>query len=362
MTAIAGPEPLLKIDSIVTEFSTITGPLRAVNGASYHVMPGESVGIVGESGSGKSVTVMSLLGLLPSSARVVSGSAWFAGKDLLALRPKQLEPIRGRDIGLIFQDPMTALNPVMTVGKQIAEALRQHHHEMSAKSAMRRTVDLLGEVGIPQPRQRAGQYPHEYSGGMRQRAMIAMAMANRPRLIIADEPTTALDVTIQAQILDLLRSVQQETGAALIFITHDLGVIAEMTNRVVVMYAGRVAETADVDSIFHDSRHPYTRGLLDSLPRLAARSGDLPVIPGQPPNPQYLPEGCSFRTRCGRSAGRPECGVRPELLQVAPRVRVGTNARGPVVATDGGQSESTTTGHLASCHFANEDVLMEAPA
>jgi peptide/nickel transport system ATP-binding protein/oligopeptide transport system ATP-binding protein len=197
---------------------------------------------------------------------------------------------------------------------------------------------------------------------MRQRAMIAMAMANRPRLIIADEPTTALDVTIQAQILDLLRVVQQETGAALIFITHDLGVIAEMTDRVVVMYAGRVVETAHVDSIFHDPRHPYTRGLLESLPRLAARSGDLPVIPGQPPNPQHLPEGCTFRPRCRRSAGRIECDVRPELRPVASVEHSGadTLTEGPAATT--GPSEVTPAVHLAACHFADENVMTEVPS
>ncbi len=326
-------EPLLRIDSLVTEFQTESGILRAVNGASYAVMPGESLGIVGESGSGKSVTAMSVLGLLPPTAEVVSGSAWFNGRDLLTLPEKELERIRGRDIGLIFQDPMTALNPVMTIGRQIAEALQRHHQGMSRRAAMRRTVELLREVEIPLPEQRVNQYPHEFSGGMRQRAMIAMAMANRPRLIIADEPTTALDVTIQAQILALLRTVQQETGAALIFITHDLGVIAEIADRVVVMYAGRVVETADVDSLFHDAKHPYTCGLLNSLPRLSRQVADLPVIPGQPPNPQHPPEGCAFRPRCARSGGRIECWVRPELLPVA----------------RGGATE-----HLAACHFADE--------
>jgi peptide/nickel transport system ATP-binding protein/oligopeptide transport system ATP-binding protein len=324
--------PLLDIDSLVTEFRTESGLLRAVNGASYRVMPGESVGVVGESGSGKSVTVMSVLGLLPPTARTVSGSAWFGGRDLLTLRAKEMEDIRGREIGLIFQDPMTALNPVMTIGRQIAEALQRHHGDMSRRAALRRAVDLLGEVGIPKPEQRAGQYPHEFSGGMRQRAMIAMAMANRPRLIIADEPTTALDVTIQAQILDLVRTVQQETGAALIFITHDLGVIAEMVDRVVVMYAGRAMEAATVDGLFHDPRHPYTCGLLDSLPRLSARTAELPVIPGQPPNPQHLPAGCEFLPRCARSNGRAECAVRPDLAVV------------PNAPDD----------HLAACHFSDE--------
>ncbi|PZF86688.1 ABC transporter ATP-binding protein [Jiangella anatolica] len=306
-------EPLLSIDEIVTEFRVEGGVVRAVNGVSLDVRPGETVGVVGESGSGKSVTMMSALGLLPGHGRVVAGHARFRGRDLVGLAERELERIRGREIGLVFQDPMTAFNPVMTVGEQIAEGLRRHQAGLSRRAAGARVVELLAEVGIPAPERRARQYPHEFSGGMRQRAMIAMAMANRPALIIADEPTTALDVTIQAQILDLLGRVQQETEAALIMITHDLGVIAEMTERVVVMYAGRVVETADVDTVFHEARHPYTRGLLRSLPRLDHRVAELPAIGGQPPNPQALPPGCSYRPRCPLNQGRDECLTRPEL-------------------------------------------------
>jgi oligopeptide transport system ATP-binding protein len=326
---VTGVEPLLSIRDLHTEFDTISGPVRAVNGVSYDVLPGQTVGVVGESGSGKSVTVMSVLGLLPPSARVVGGSAMFGGNDLVKLRERQLERVRGGEIGLIFQDPMTALNPVMTVGRQIGEGLVRHTPGMRRGAAQRAAAELLAEVGIPDPALRARQYPHEFSGGMRQRAMIAMAMACRPRLLIADEPTTALDVTIQAQILDLLRRVQRETGSALIFITHDLGVIAEMAERVVVMYAGRVVEVSDVDTVFHGSAHPYTRALLGSLPRIEERVDDLVAIPGQPPNPQHLPEGCSFRPRCPLSHGRAECFTEPPLLEVG-------------------------TDHRSACHFSAE--------
>ncbi|MER7273073.1 ABC transporter ATP-binding protein [Dactylosporangium sp. NPDC000244] len=329
--------PLLSVTGLVTEFGVHGGVVPAVNGVSFDVYPGETVGIVGESGSGKSVTVMSALGLLPSTGRVVAGRAEFGGRDLLALREQDLQHVRGKEIGLVFQDPMTALNPVMTVGAQVAEGLRRHQEGLTRRAAAARTVELLAEVGIPDPKRRARQYPHEFSGGMRQRAMIAIAMANRPRLIIADEPTTALDVTIQAQILDLLRRVQAETGAALMMITHDLGVIAEMTRRVIVMYAGRVVETADVDATFHAARHPYTRALLQSLPKLYHRVEELPAIGGQPPNPQHLPDGCAFRPRCARSNGREACLTRPELFETGP-------------------------GHRAACHFHAETVEEEVSA
>lgn len=322
-------EPLLSIENLVTEFRVEGGVIPAVNGAGYQVLPGETVGVVGESGSGKSVTVASALGLLPSSGRVVSGHAWFEGQDLLAMPEKELEQVRGRDIGLVFQDPMTALNPVMTVGEQIAESLRRHSPGSSRRATAKKVVELLAEVGIPSPQTRVRQYPHQFSGGMRQRAMIAMAMANRPRLIIADEPTTALDVTIQAQILDLLRRVQKEHDAALVMITHDLGVIAEMTERVVVMYAGRVVEVAGVEDIFHQPRHPYTRSLLRSLPRLGERRDELPAIGGQPPDPRRLPPGCAFRPRCDLSAQREECGNQPPLVSVG-------------------------VGHESACHFHGE--------
>ena len=327
-------DPLLRIDGLVTEFQTHSGVVTAVAGASYHVDRGETLGVVGESGSGKSVAVASILGLLPrASSRVRSGTAMFDGRDLLAMSETELRRVRGAEIGLIFQDPMTAFNPVMTVGAQIAESLREHG-DYSRRAAKARVEDLLAEVGIPDPARRARQYPHEFSGGMRQRAMIAMAIANRPALIIADEPTTALDVTVQAQILDLLQSIQEEHNAAMIMITHDFGVIAEVAERVVVMYSGRVVESADVDTTFHAPRHPYTSGLLHSLPVVDHRVDDLPTIGGQPPNPLHMPAGCSFAPRCDRSGGRAECGVEPSLVEVA-------------------------DGHAVACHFQHEAVTME---
>ena len=328
-------EALLRIDGLVTEFQTHSGVVTAVAGASYHVNRGETLGVVGESGSGKSVAVASILGLLPAaSSRIRSGTAMFDGRDLLAMSESELRRVRGAEIGLIFQDPMTAFNPVMTVGAQIAESLREHG-DYSRRAAKARVAELLAEVGIPDPARRANQYPHEFSGGMRQRAMIAMAIANRPALIIADEPTTALDVTVQAQILDLLQSIQQEHNAAMIMITHDFGVIAEVAERVVVMYSGRVVESADVDTAFHGPRHPYTSGLLHSLPVVNQRVENLPTIGGQPPNPLHMPTGCSFAPRCDRSDGRVECNEEPSLAEVS-------------------------VGHRVACHFQEEAVMIEA--
>lgn len=273
---------LLSLQSVVTEFRTESGTVRGVDGVSYDVRPGECLGVVGESGSGKSVTMMSALGLLPPSAVVRGGHAYFAGDDLLAESERELSRRRGRDIGVIFQDPMTALNPVMTVGEQIAESIRRHDRRLSRQAVRARVHELLSDVGIADAPRRARQYPHQFSGGMRQRVMIAIAIANRPKLIIADEPTTALDVTIQAQILDLLVRVREEVGASLVLITHDLGVIAEMADRVVVMYGGRVVEQAPVDALFHDTRHPYTQSLLASLPRMDQSTERLAVV-GAPP-------------------------------------------------------------------------------
>ena len=328
-------EPLLQIEGLVTEFQTHSGVVTAVAGASYHVDRGETLGVVGESGSGKSVAVASILGLLPTgSARIRSGTAMFDGRDLLAMSESELRRVRGAEIGLIFQDPMTAFNPVMTVGAQIAESLREHG-QYSRRAAKAHVAELLAEVEIPDPARRARQYPHEFSGGMRQRAMIAMAIANRPALIIADEPTTALDVTVQAQILDLLQTIQKEHNAAMIMITHDFGVIAEVAERVVVMYSGRVVESADVDTVFHAPRHPYTSGLLNSLPVVNQRVVNLPTIGGQPPNPLHMPTGCSFAPRCDRSGGRTECSVEPSLVEVS-------------------------VGHGVACHFQKEAVMIEA--
>jgi oligopeptide/dipeptide ABC transporter ATP-binding protein len=311
-------EPLLSIRGLVTEFSTSDGVVHAVDGVSYDVHPGETLGVVGESGSGKSVTVMSILRLIPQPpGRIAAGEIWLEDRNLLDLDEDELREVRGREIAMIFQDPMTSLNPVLTVGSQIAEAIQTHDKQVAEAEARRRVVELLELVGVPNAAARFGQYPHEYSGGMRQRAMIAMAIANRPKILIADEPTTALDVTIQAQVLQVLKTAQEETQAGTILITHDLGVIAEMADRVVVMYGGKVVETGTVDDIFHHPSHPYTLGLLSSLPRAGKQVERLAPIPGQPPSLINLPAGCSFHPRCRMSQGRDRCRTEvPELLQL----------------------------------------------
>ncbi|MBG6088648.1 ABC transporter ATP-binding protein [Actinomadura viridis] len=315
----AGPVngPLLEIEDLVVDFATDEGVVRAVDGAGYAVAPGETLGVVGESGSGKSVTAMSALGLIKPPGRVVSGRVVFDGVDLRTLSPRELRRLRGGRIAMIFQDPMTALNPVMSIGAQLSEALRLHRQDLSRRGARERAAELLSLVGVPGARRRLRQYPHEFSGGMRQRAMIAMAMANDPDLLIADEPTTALDVTVQAQVLDLLRLTRRETGAATVLITHDLGVVAEMADRVVVMYAGRVVEHGPVAAIFGAPRHPYTRGLLRSLPRLDDDSEELTPIPGSPPGPGETAAGCPFAPRCpmARDLCREE---RPEPVATGP--------------------------------------------
>ncbi|TDC52754.1 ABC transporter ATP-binding protein [Jiangella ureilytica] len=301
-------EPILSVRDLVTEFDTRDGVVHAVEGVSFDLYPGEAIGIVGESGSGKSVTSMSILGLVQRPhGQVVSGEVVYEGRDLLKVSPQELRAIRGRDIAMIFQDPMTSLNPVISVGKQIRECLRTKNPGMSRSALRRRSVELLDLVGVPDPGRRVGQYPHEYSGGMRQRAMIAMAIANAPKVLIADEPTTALDVTIQAQVLDVLRTAQAETNAATVLITHDLGLVAEFASRVVVMYGGRVVETGDVESIFAEPRHPYTVGLLSSLPRLDTNLKQLSPIPGQPPSAVNRPPGCPFNPRCRLRQDRAIC-------------------------------------------------------
>jgi oligopeptide/dipeptide ABC transporter ATP-binding protein len=295
---VAVSEPLLRVDDLQVAFATERGTIHAVNGVSFEIATGETLGIVGESGCGKSVTALALLGLLPRAGRVTGGSGWFVGRDLLALSDADLRRIRGREIGMIFQDPMTSLNPVLTIGLQIREALVAHFG-MSKATAERRAAELLDQVGIPNPSARLGDYPHQFSGGMRQRAMIAMALACQPKLLIADEPTTALDVTIQAQILDLLRSLVVEHDTSLILITHDLGVVAGMCEDVNVMYAGTLVETASADDLFASPRHRYTLGLLQSVPRLdVARSQKLQPIQGQPRNMLSAPASCPFAPRC----------------------------------------------------------------
>jgi oligopeptide/dipeptide ABC transporter ATP-binding protein len=289
---------LLEVRGLRTEFRTEDGGFAAVDGVSFELAPGEVLGIVGESGSGKSVTALSILRLIPSPpGRITKGEILFEGKDLLSLSERQMRAIRGGDISMIFQEPMTSLNPVFNIGEQIIETIR-HHESVSKRMALERAVELLDLVGIPSPRERLSEYPHQLSGGMRQRVMIAIALSCQPKLLLADEPTTALDVTIQAQILELLRSLQAELGMAVILITHDLGVIAEFAHRAIVMYAGKVVEHASVELLFERPMHPYTEGLLASLPVLDEDQGRLRAIPGIVPSPFGLPSGCRFGPRC----------------------------------------------------------------
>jgi oligopeptide transport system ATP-binding protein len=291
-------EPLLSVENLHVEFWTSRGTVYAVNGVSFDIAAGQTIGIVGESGSGKSVTSLALLGILARAGRVTGGRAIFGGRDLVTLSDSELRKVRGREIAMIFQDPMTSLNPVLTVGRQIREAL-ETHFGMEEQEANKRAVELLDQVGIPSARQRLEDYPHQFSGGMRQRAMIAMALACEPKLLIADEPTTALDVTIQAQILDLLRTIVAERETALMLITHDLGVVAGMCERVYVMYAGTFVETGSARQIFARPRHPYTYGLLESIPRLdTGRKQRLQPIRGAPRNMLTPPDNCPFHPRC----------------------------------------------------------------
>jgi oligopeptide transport system ATP-binding protein len=313
----ASRQPLLSVQDLRVEFWTSRGTIYAVNGISFDIAPGETLGIVGESGCGKSVTALSLLGILPRAGKVRSGSALFGGRDLLKLSDSELRSVRGREIAMIFQDPMTSLNPVLTIGRQLREAL-ETHFDMNRKEATERVVELVDRVGIPSARERIKDYPHQFSGGMRQRAMIAMALACKPKLLIADEPTTALDVTIQAQILDLLRELVAEEDAALILITHDLGVVAGMCERVNVMYAGMFMETGSARQLFAKPRHPYTLGLLQSIPRLdATRKTTLQPIPGNPRDMLAPPAACPFQPRCRYEVEASSQEV-PPLLEIEP--------------------------------------------
>jgi oligopeptide/dipeptide ABC transporter ATP-binding protein len=291
-------EPLLSLRHLVTAFETDEGYFRAVDDISFDVLPGRTLGIVGESGCGKSVASMSIMRLIPSPPGVIErGEALLQGRDLFQLSESEMRRLRGNVISMIFQEPMTSLNPVYKVGTQIVEAIRLHQ-KVSRRAARARAIELLDLVGIPAPAERIDSYPHTLSGGMRQRAMIAMALACEPRLLIADEPTTALDVTIQSQILDLLRSLQDELGMSIIFISHDLGVMAELAHEIAVMYAGKIVEHAETRSLFRKPRHPYTRGLLRSLPSARNRGGRLLTIPGIVPDLRTLPPGCRFQDRC----------------------------------------------------------------
>jgi oligopeptide/dipeptide ABC transporter ATP-binding protein len=332
------PEPLLSIKNLAVEFKTDDGIVHAVDDITYDVLPGETLGIVGESGSGKSVSTMSILGLIPvPPGRIASGTAMFKGKDLLTRSKKELQQVRGDEVAMIFQDPMTSLNPVLTVGFQLGEAIKTHYPKETDDAIKARVIELLGLVGVPNPAARYDQYPHEFSGGMRQRAMIAMSIANSPSLLIADEPTTALDVTIQAQVLEVMKTVQAATHAATILITHDLGIVAELCDRVLVMYGGRIVEEGDIHTIFAAPRHPYTIGLMNSLPKLTEDEEWLQPIPGQPPSLINRPSGCAFHPRCFLSQGRAPCREDvPEL-----------------VAMD-------DEGHMAACHFADELINVKS--
>ncbi|MFN2433404.1 MAG: ABC transporter ATP-binding protein [Gemmatimonadota bacterium] len=292
------PESLLEVRDLKTHFTTEEGVARAVDGVSFAIRPHETLGVVGESGCGKSVTALSVLRLIPQPpGRIVDGEILFQGRDLVHLSEGEMRRIRGNEISMIFQEPMSSLNPVFTVGDQISEAILLHQG-VSRGEARTRTVEMLKRVGIPSPETRVDEYPHQLSGGMRQRVMIAMALSCNPSLLIADEPTTALDVTIQAQILELLNGLQADLGMAVMLITHDLGVIAETAHRVVVMYAGLVVEEADVVPLFDEAKHPYTRGLLDSIPKLTERTPRLATIPGTVPNPLERAPGCPYANRC----------------------------------------------------------------
>ena len=289
--------PLLSLRDVDISFGSGARPLRVVSGVSFDIAPGEAVGLVGESGSGKSLTSLATMRLLAEPPARVTGEITFDGRDLLKLPKSEMPALRGRDIAMIFQEPMSSLNPVMTVEAQIAEAIRLHE-PLSRSACRERVLDLLSLVGIPDPESRLRSYPHQFSGGMRQRVMIAIAVACNPRLLIADEPTTALDVTIQAQVLDLMRDVRRTLGTAVLMISHDLGVIAELCERVVVMYAGRVVEDADIASLFEDPQHPYTQGLLRAVPSLDAHADRLYQIPGSVPPAGTIRKGCPFAARC----------------------------------------------------------------
>ena len=301
----------LELRDVSVHFPTDDGLVKAVDGLSFSVDRGQTIGIVGESGSGKSVTSQAILGLHRRTRARTSGSILLDGEDLMTVSNERIRQLRGGKLAMIFQDPLSAMHPYYTVGSQIVEGIRIHHSDLSKSAAKSRTIDLLDRVGIPNPKKRVDQYPHEFSGGMRQRAMIAMALANDPSLLIADEPTTALDVTVQAQILDLMRDLQQEFGSAIIMITHDLGVVAEMADEILVMYGGKAVEHGTVDEVFYTPEHPYAWGLLTSMPRLdRARKDRLDPVPGNPPSLINVPQGCAFHPRCGYRAEVPDDNCR----------------------------------------------------
>jgi oligopeptide/dipeptide ABC transporter ATP-binding protein len=316
-----GAVPALEVRGLAVHFAGDGGIVHAVDDVSLTVGAGETVAVVGESGSGKTVTALAVMGLIDPPGRIEAGAIELAGRALVGLNEKAYRQVRGRDIGMVFQEPMTALNPALRIGAQVAEAIRVHDRGVSCREARTRAVELLERVGLVPAEKRARDFPHALSGGMRQRVMVAIAIANRPRLLIADEPTTALDVTTQAQILELLGELRQELGMALLLVTHDLGLVAGLADRVVVMYAGRVVEEARVDALFTQPAHPYTRGLLDSVPKRGAARAPLVPIPGTPPNPTALPEGCAFHPRCPLAEDRCRNDV-PRLREIATNQRV----------------------------------------
>jgi len=332
---------LLSVEQLNTHFFTEDGVARAVDGVSFSIRRGATFGLVGESGCGKSVTALSILRLVPTPpGRIVSGRILFDGRDLLSLSEKEIRQVRGNRIAMVFQEPMTSLNPVFTIGSQIIEAIVLHQKTTKA-DARARTIELLRRVRIPAPQERVDAYPHQLSGGMKQRAMIAMALACNPDLLIADEPTTALDVTVEAQILDLLKELQADLGMSVLLITHDMGVVAETTDGVAVMYAGQIVERASTKALFARPRHPYTIGLFRSLPTLEGRRRRLEAIPGSVPSPLRFPPGCRFSPRCFLCRGRERCREEePELREMAP-----PSADGP--------------GHYCRCHFAEEAAEVE---
>jgi oligopeptide/dipeptide ABC transporter ATP-binding protein len=320
---MADTPPLLHIENLYTRFETMDGVVTAVDGIDFEVYPGETLGLVGESGCGKSVTALSILRLLRCPPAAIEGRVLFEGRDLLQMDPDAMRAVRGSEISMIFQEPMTSLNPVLRIGEQIAEGIRLHQRLTHAES-WRRAVAMLQKVQIPSAESRAAQYPHKFSGGMRQRAMIAMALCCSPKLILADEPTTALDVTIQAQIMTLMMQLKQELQTAIVLITHDLGVIAETASRVIVMYAGRIVEEAPVRELFKDPRHPYTQGLLGSVPVIGRRKRPtrrLQEIPGMVPNALHMPSGCRFNPRCPK-AMPVCCSEDPPMIRLAEHRRV----------------------------------------
>ncbi len=315
--------PVLSVQDLTVRFGTRRGVASVVNGVSWDVAPGETLAIVGESGSGKSVSTMSLVGLVPQPPARIQGSVRFEGKELIGARDAELRRIRGGGIGIVFQDPMTSLNPVMPVGRQIGESL-ELHVGLRGDALRRRAIELLDQVGIPSPDKRVDDYPHQFSGGMRQRVMIAIALAGQPKVLVADEPTTALDVTTQAQIVQLVAQLQEDLGTAVVWITHDLGVVAGIADRVLVMYAGEVVEEAPVETLYATPRHPYTIGLLGSLPAVAAPGADLATIPGSPPDPRDRPPGCAFYPRCPQRFDRRCADEKPPLREISPGHRVRT--------------------------------------